>query len=100
MAPYEFPLELVRLLLGLGLLIFTLKLTTMFKGGIMHRSWLIMIVVSVVIVLWSTSAILNDLGVIDVALERLLLRISGLALVIAIFVFAAEFHRAWSSFKR
>lgn len=95
----ELPLELLRLLAGLGLLVYSILLMKFFKGGLMHRAWTMMVGVSVVILVWSASAILDDLGLVEEATETILVKFLGFVLVLVLFVFAAEFYHSWKKAK-
>ena len=51
-----------------------------------------MVAAPVVMVLWSISSLLDEAKVINVATEKILVRLFGLILVLVIFGFAAELY--------
>ncbi|MFQ6068851.1 MAG: hypothetical protein ACE5KD_04820, partial [Candidatus Bathyarchaeia archaeon] len=72
MVDLEFALEIVRILFSFVLIVVSWKLYNFFKPGIMYRQWLFLILGAVINMLASVSAVLDELGVAEVAHEKAL----------------------------
>jgi hypothetical protein len=96
----ELALEIVRLVVSVVLGAVSWKLYNFFKPGIMHKQWLFIIIGAHVAFFAGLSAILDELGIVEIAQEKVLVSLFDIIFVISISIFAITFQQTWTKLRQ
>ena len=88
--------EIVRLVFSLGLSVVAWKLYNLFKPGTVHKQWLFIILGNYAAFFAGLSAVLNELGIIKIAQEKILVSLVDIIFLLTIYMFAVTFLQAWT----
>jgi len=88
--------EIVRLVFSLGLSVVAWQLYNFFKPGIMYRQWLFIILGNYAAFFAGLSVVLNELGIIKIAQEKILVSLVDIIFLLTIYIFAVTFLQAWT----